>query len=85
MPAVELGHLLYAFGSFLTLIGILVVLVAFSHKEEVRKDRFGGVIVIGPFPIVFGSSSRMMKIMMALALAFIAIFLLATFLPSLMS
>ncbi len=82
MPNMELANLLYLAGFVLILVGIIILAMnTFIHKKGTRKGEIGGVILIGPFPIIFGTSSRMMKIMLIIAVAFIAIILLTTFLP----
>jgi len=40
----------------------------------------GGVVLIGPFPIVFGSDAKTAKILMYLALALILVFIVLSFL-----
>jgi len=40
----------------------------------------GGVILIGPFPIVFGSDAKTVRVLMCLALALIVIFIVLSFL-----
>lgn len=62
------------FGFLIIVIGMLVMmLAAFKAAERVKG---GGVIVIGPFPIAFGSTENIAKIMMVvgiiIALMFIA-------------
>lgn len=81
MANTELVSLLYWVGFILTVAGmvILAVNMLFQKKRQGRSG-FGGVILIGPFPIVFGTSRRMMKIMLVIALVFIAVILLTTFL-----
>jgi len=82
MPNLELAGLLYLVGFTLILVGMIILAVnIFLHKGEARKGEVGGVILIGPFPIIFGTSRRMMKIMLIIALALIAIILSTTFLP----
>ncbi|HIP63257.1 MAG TPA: DUF131 domain-containing protein [Archaeoglobus profundus] len=44
-------------GMFLVMIGF--TLLPFTIIEEVKEVKYGGVIVIGPFPILFGNSQDM--------------------------
>jgi len=82
MPSAELASFLYLAGLALILVGIIIVAMnMFFQRKGTRKGEVGAVILIGPFPIVFGTSRRMMKIMLIIAFAFVAIILLATFLP----
>jgi len=50
---------------------------ATAQTEETpqKKTRFGGVVLIGPVPIVFGSDRRMALTMLLLAIVLIAIVL----------
>ena len=82
MPNPELVNLLYSVGFILVIFGILILAmnILLQRKEGERKSEVGGVILIGPFPIVFGTSRRMMKIMLLITFIFIAIILLTTFL-----
>lgn len=47
-------------------------------SEEPRKTKFGGVVFLGPIPIVFGSDARVSNLMLVLAVA-MTILLLAFF------
>jgi uncharacterized protein (TIGR00304 family) len=64
---------LYSLGIALMFVGILVILVAFvllflqGVKGE-GKVRGGGAIIIGPFPIVFGTDKESIKTVLWLAL-----------------
>lgn len=81
MPNPEFASLLYSAGFILMLVGIVILAVnMLSQKKRRGRGEFGAVILIGPFPIVFGTSSRMMKIMLVIALVFIGVILLTTFL-----
>ena len=84
MPNPELAGFLYLAGFAFILIGIIILVMnVLFHQKEARRGEIGGVILIGPFPIVFGTSSRMRKIMLTIGFAFVAIVLLTTFLPHL--
>ena len=83
MSNAELANILYSAGFILVLGGVLILAVNMLFRKTLRggkgRGQVGGVILIGPFPIVFGTSGRMMKIMLALAFVFIAVILLVTF------
>lgn len=82
MPTLELASLLYIAGFAFILIGIIILAMnMFFRKKGKHKGEVGGVILIGPFPIIFGTSSRMMKVMLIIAFAFVAIILFMTLLP----
>ena len=84
MSNAELASILYSAGFILVIVGVIILAVNMLLQKERRARRgrgeIGGIVLIGPFPIVFGTSGRMMKIMLALAFVFIAVILLVTFL-----
>jgi len=76
---------LYALGFALISIGILVIVIAIillsisgSQKGKVRG---GGVIMIGPVPIIFGTDKSSLKtvILLSLALTVMLIIVLAMY------
>lgn len=81
----SLGDALFIAGFAFTVIGF-VALVAASllsrsqRYEHVRRD-FGGVVLIGPFPIIFGSSRRMARLMILVAMIFIGLIFVFSVLP----
>jgi uncharacterized protein (TIGR00304 family) len=71
-------------GIGIILVGFLVVLVATvssgkpSEEGDRRTDvKGGGVILIGPIPIVFGSDAKWASIAIALAIVLIVIVVLS--------
>jgi uncharacterized membrane protein len=64
-------------GLLLLLLGILLLVLGMRWMGEGRVEG-GGVIVIGPLPIAFGTSEGMARAMAAagLVLAFLFLFLL---------
>jgi len=70
-------------GLALTLLGILLTFVAVlwtavKYASGKGKAEWGGVLLIGPIPIAFGSSPKMAIVAMALALALMVLALLLT-------
>lgn len=63
-------------GAALMIIGLLMVSVSFLQGGLPNNANFGGVIFIGPLPIVFGSSPQMAIAAMILSLAFMVISIL---------
>jgi len=67
---------LYSIGAILIIVGFSIIILAtvllFIHglkaKKE-RKTRYGGAIIIGPIPIIFGTDKETAKILLMLALA----------------
>jgi len=74
-------------GTALTFLGVLLLMLSLIlpalRREEGVRGEAGGVIMIGPIPIVFGSSARAATMAMMLALVLMAFGLILTLmLPS---
>ena len=80
-----------ALGSLLIFLAIISVFVGFwgSARRDLTqtsetisspvgqtKKKYGGVVLIGPIPIVFGSDEKIAKSMLIIALAILAAFVL---------
>ena len=63
----------YAIGILLIIVGVIVVLLAViltsARGTGKSKVRAGGVIMIGPIPIIFGTDKKSIKTIVTLALA----------------
>jgi len=64
---------LYSLGTTLALTGMLIMIVAtvlllLSKKGNTGKVRGGGVILIGPIPIVFGTDKQSLKTILLLSI-----------------
>jgi uncharacterized protein (TIGR00304 family) len=57
-------------GIFAIVIGILILVFSKSTKVE-----GGGIVLIGPFPIIFGSSERIVYVVLAITLIIMLIYL----------
>jgi uncharacterized protein (TIGR00304 family) len=77
--------LLSAVGLTLVLFGfaiafVAIVVLVFSNVKNKGKMRGGGAVVIGPFPIVFGSDKERAKTLFLFSvLVIILLFILAVF------
>ncbi|EZQ02091.1 MULTISPECIES: TIGR00304 family protein [Acidianus] len=75
---IELGILLVFFGFMIVFLG--VIYEAFRNRGEKegeeRKTEAGGIILIGPIPIIFGSSKKIEKWMVIIALIIVIIMVL---------
>ncbi|MEM1566486.1 MAG: DUF131 domain-containing protein [Candidatus Bathyarchaeia archaeon] len=64
---------LYSLGLIMILVGIVVVIVAFAllfvSSAKNNEVKGGGALIIGPFPIVFGTDKESVKIMLWLSIA----------------
>lgn len=63
----------YSLGIALIFVGMLIVLVAMvllfvSNIRKRGKIRGGGAIIIGPFPIIFGTDKESVKTVLLLSL-----------------
>lgn len=69
------AEMLYSIGIILIFIGILVILVAFMllFLSSVRggKIKGGGAVIIGPFPIVFGTDKESIKTVLLLSMTLV--------------
>lgn len=75
------GQTLLNIGFVLVLVGfivafIAVVLLAFTAVKGRGKISGGGAVIIGPFPIVFGTDKESVKILLVLAIALVALLLI---------
>ncbi|WP_457554989.1 TIGR00304 family membrane protein [Candidatus Pyrohabitans sp.] len=65
-------------GMLLVLLGIILIFAgmlgfAIRGGEGKTEVRGGGVVLIGPFPIVFGSDTQSVKLVLLLTLALILV------------
>ncbi|MEZ0248480.1 MAG: DUF131 domain-containing protein [Thermoproteus sp.] len=81
---------LIALGMGLFLLGIFLMFLAFllearrSAEEksgERQEAEAGGVIIVGPVPIVFGTNQRIAKIVLVLAIVLTVLVLVLFLLP----
>jgi len=63
---------LYSVGIIMILVGIIIVVVAFAllfiSSVKGGKVRGGGAVIIGPFPIVFGTDKESVKAVLWLSI-----------------
>lgn len=71
-PLSELSNILILFGIALIIIGIIIafiLMLIFVFKSNKKADiKGGGVILIGPIPIIIGTDKQSVKIVIILAL-----------------
>jgi len=79
----SLGLALIVLGFTVTFIAVLVM---FIKSVSLRgKLRGGGLIMIGPIPIIFGTDKETMKILIVLAIVLMVFAVVLMLLPSLIS
>jgi len=62
------------------IVFIAVVLLFLTSVRSKAKVRGGGAVIIGPFPIVFGTEKESVKTLLILAIALIALLVLSAIL-----
>lgn len=77
----EIGFILVIFGFILALVA--VVLLAAKSKGNSNRTRGGGVLLIGPIPIIFGTDRESFKMLVLLAIVLMIIVLAFMFVPML--
>lgn len=75
--------MLYSIGIILIFIGILVILVVFmlfflSSVRGEGKIKGGGAIIIGPFPIIFGTDKESIKTVLLLSITLVILLVAIT-------
>jgi len=70
----NLGLLLVLAGFTATFIAIL--LLFFSALKREGKIRGGGAVILGPFPIIFGTDRESVKILLILSIILITLLLI---------
>ncbi len=78
----EIGFALVIFGVILAFVA--VILLAIRSQSDGGKSRGGGVLFIGPIPIIFGTDRESTKILMVLAIILVVVVLVFMLLPSLL-
>ncbi len=69
----ELGILLIMLGFLIVFLGIIYEAFKPREEGEENKTQAGGIILIGPIPIIFGSSKKIEKWMLIIALVIVII------------
>ncbi len=72
-------------GFALVIIGLVIVflatfLLAFSPTRTKGKAKGGGIVFIGPIPIIFGTDKESVKILLILAIILLALMIVFLFL-----
>jgi uncharacterized membrane protein len=67
------GETLYELGIIIIFVGVIIVFVAFVllflSSIKSGRARGGGALIIGPFPIIFGSDKEFVKTILWLSIA----------------
>jgi uncharacterized protein (TIGR00304 family) len=81
-----LTDLMFQLGLVFTIVGILlafaaIILMMLSGRKSDDRHRGGGILLIGPIPIIFGTDRESVKVLILLAFALIAIVAVLMVLP----
>jgi uncharacterized protein (TIGR00304 family) len=76
MSIADAGLVLLIGGSILVLIGILLLIFTRTYRKEAKVEG-GGVILLGPIPIVFGTNTKWVIVALILTIILMALSLLA--------
>jgi len=75
----------YIIGFIMIIIGILIiflgVIITFIKAKPRGGIEGGGLILIGPFPIIFGTNSKILKLLIALMITMMLILILFSIIP----
>jgi uncharacterized protein (TIGR00304 family) len=87
MKLITVGFLLVCIGFLIILAGIFSMAYQAWKTGEVEKPevRSGGIIMIGPVPIIFGTDAAALRILMILAIVLMVIAAILFLLPLRMS
>ncbi|MCD4703253.1 MAG: DUF131 domain-containing protein [Methanosarcinaceae archaeon] len=69
--AFKIGFILIVVGSLMIFAGTILHFV-----QGTNNGHFGGLVMIGPIPIVFGSSTEITSTMLVVGLLFLVLYLL---------
>ena len=85
LSILEVGILTIIVGFILVILGVLIHVLSWVRQGVKGELRGGGAIIIGPFPLAFGTDKEMIKLAIILTLiavtAFIVIQLIINFYP----
>jgi len=84
----SMSQLLLSVGFILVVVGVAVILfsiiLATLQARRGGRVKGGGVILIGPIPIIFGSDARMVKHLIYLAIVLMIILTVFMIIPTLL-
>jgi len=79
----DLTFILSALGFTLVVagLGLLIYGMVWRMRRSGFRGGFGGLVIIGPFPIVFGSGKGIVRLMTILSIILIVVFVVLWVLP----
>lgn len=80
-----MANLVFELGFGLTVAGLLVafaaIIMIMTGKKGDRQVRGGGILFIGPIPVIFGTDNQSVKILVLLVIASIGMIAILMVLP----
>ncbi len=81
---------LYNLGFTLVFAGILIIILAFlmlffSSAKKDRKTKGGALLIVGPFPIAFGTDHESTKTVLALSIILTILLMIVTIITYMVS
>ncbi|MEM0199290.1 MAG: DUF131 domain-containing protein [Desulfurococcaceae archaeon] len=80
MSFVDLFLLVFLVSFAVVTVGVILLMLSvlreFAKAEAEGKAEAGGVVIVGPVPIVFGTTTRITKVLVVLAIALMIVTLL---------
>ena len=70
-----IGVILLFAGFVIAFVAVILVIAAMKGKGKVRG---GGAVIIGPFPIIFGTDKESVKVLLLLSIALVTLILIVT-------
>ena len=72
----QMGFILIILGIILSFIATVIMFLSRFRDRKAKGVRGGGLIMIGPIPIIFGTDKETMKILILLSIALMVIALI---------
>jgi len=85
-----LTDLTFTIGMALTIVGVIIALLAvvlsltLSNRKGAGQTKGGGILLIGPIPIIFGTDRESAKILIVLATALVVVITVLIIFPYLL-
>ena len=77
-----IGLVLVVLGFILAVVAVILLAIR-SHAADGRT-RGGGILLIGPIPIIFGTDRSSVKVLMILAIVLIVVVLISVLIPTML-
>lgn len=72
----NIGVVLIFTGFAIAFIAVILLILSSMKRRGEGKVRGGGAVIIGPFPIIFGTDKESVKILLLLSIALIVLLII---------